>query len=105
MDDVSLADAKAHLSELIDRVEAGETINITRRGRPFARLTAVATLKRPVSAAMLQALTEAHRRWREIHADYERAHDGVHRALVFVRHAGELLARLRRDRGGGKGRG
>ena len=39
-----------------------------------------------------------HRRWREIHADYERAVDGVHRALVFVRHAGELLARLRRDR-------
>ena len=39
-----------------------------------------------------------HKRWREIHADYERALDGVHKALVFVRHAGELLSRLRRDR-------
>ena len=42
-----------------------------------------------------------HKRWREIHADYERALDGVHRALVFVRHAGELLSRLRRDRARG----
>ena len=36
---VSLADAKAHLSELIDRAEAGEAIDITRRGRPVVRLT------------------------------------------------------------------
>ena len=43
-----------------------------------------------------------HARWREIHADYERALDGVHRALVFVRHAGELLSRLRRDRAKGR---
>lgn len=39
-----------------------------------------------------------HRRWLEIHADYARALDGVHKALVFVRHAGLLLDRLRRDR-------
>jgi hypothetical protein len=47
----------------------------------------------------------AHDRWREIHADHERALDGVHRALVFARHAGKLLARLRRDRARGEGRG
>ena len=35
---VSLADAKSHLSELVDRAEAGEEIRITRRGRPVARL-------------------------------------------------------------------
>jgi prevent-host-death family protein len=39
---VNLADAKAHLSELVDRVEAGDSIDITRRGKPVARLTAVA---------------------------------------------------------------
>lgn len=38
MDSYSLADAKARLSELIDRVEAGETVEITRRGKPAARL-------------------------------------------------------------------
>jgi antitoxin (DNA-binding transcriptional repressor) of toxin-antitoxin stability system len=31
---VNLAHAKAHLSELIDRIENGEEVVITRRGRP-----------------------------------------------------------------------
>ena len=35
---ISLAEAKAHLSELIDRVESGEEIVITRRGRTVARM-------------------------------------------------------------------
>jgi prevent-host-death family protein len=39
MDTVSLAHAKAHLSALIDRVEAGETVTITRRGKEVARLS------------------------------------------------------------------
>ena len=57
MDAISLADAKAHLSELVDRVEAGDSIDITRRGKPVARLTAVARPRRRVDAAQLQALT------------------------------------------------
>lgn len=41
-------DAKARLSELLDRVEKGEQIVITRHGKPIARLyrRAVATLPR-----------------------------------------------------------
>lgn len=54
---ISLADAKAHLSELVDRVEAGDTIDITRRGKPVARLTAVERPRRAIDAAQLQALT------------------------------------------------
>jgi prevent-host-death family protein len=57
MDAVSLADAKAHLSALIDRVEAGESIEITRRGKPVARLTAATSPRKPVDLAMLQSLT------------------------------------------------
>ena len=38
MDDVALFDAKNRLSELIHRVEAGEEIAITRRGKVVARL-------------------------------------------------------------------
>ena len=34
----SVAEAKTRLSELLDRVEAGEEIVITRRGRPIARI-------------------------------------------------------------------
>jgi prevent-host-death family protein len=57
MDAINLADAKAHLSELVDRVEAGDSIDITRRGKPVARLTAVARPRRRIDRAMLEALT------------------------------------------------
>lgn len=57
MESVSLAKAKAHLSELIDRVEAGETVEITRRGRPAARLTPAATPRKPIDVDALAALT------------------------------------------------
>ena len=59
MDSVSLADAKARLSELIDRVEAGGTVEITRRGKPVARLTAAVKPREKVDAASLKALTDA----------------------------------------------
>ncbi|PST26991.1 type II toxin-antitoxin system Phd/YefM family antitoxin [Mesorhizobium plurifarium] len=58
MDAIKLADAKAHLSDLVDRVEAGDTIEITRRGKPVARLTAVASPRKRIDAALLQSLTE-----------------------------------------------
>lgn len=54
---VTLADAKAHLSELVDRVEAGDTIEITRRGRAVARLTAASHPRERIDAAALQSLT------------------------------------------------
>lgn len=59
MDAINLADAKAHLSELVDRVEAGDTIDITRRGKPVARLTAVARPRKRIERALLAALTAA----------------------------------------------
>lgn len=48
MSDVTVADAKAHLSELLYRIESGEEIVITRRGKPVARLTAVEPAKQPL---------------------------------------------------------
>lgn len=57
MDIITLAEAKAHLSELVDRVEAGDSIDITRRGKPVARLTAPERPRKRVDAALLQALT------------------------------------------------
>ena len=59
MEAVNLADAKAHLSELVDRVEAGDSIDITRRGKPVARLTAVAGPRKRIDAALLRSLTAA----------------------------------------------
>jgi prevent-host-death family protein len=57
MDAINPADAKAHLSELVDRVEAGGSIDITRRGKPVARLTAVSRPRKRIDAALLQSLT------------------------------------------------
>ena len=54
---INLADAKAHLSELVDRVEAGDTIDITRRGKAVARLSPVARPRKQIDMTMLQALT------------------------------------------------
>ena len=57
MDAISLADAKAHLSELVDRVEAGDSIDITRRGKPVARLTSAAKPRKRIDASLLQSPT------------------------------------------------
>jgi prevent-host-death family protein len=45
---VNLAQAKARLSELLDKVEHGEAVVITRHGRPVANLSAVAAPKQPL---------------------------------------------------------
>jgi prevent-host-death family protein len=59
MDAINLADAKTHLSELVDRVQGGDSIDITRRGKPVARLTAVARPRKPIDAELLRSLTAA----------------------------------------------
>ena len=59
MNTVSLADAKAHLSELVAQAASGEVVCITRRGKPVARLTAVHTPRRSVALETLRALTES----------------------------------------------
>ncbi len=38
MEIISVAQAKAHLSEILSKVEAGEEMQITRRGRVIARV-------------------------------------------------------------------
>jgi prevent-host-death family protein len=58
MKTVSLAEAKAHLSALVDETEAGETICITRHGKPVARLVPEARKLEQVRASELRALTD-----------------------------------------------
>lgn len=57
MTTVDLVDAKARLSELVDQVEAGDTIDITRHGKAIARLTPVAKPRKRIDASLLHALT------------------------------------------------
>ena len=58
MASVNLAEAKAHLSAWVARAEAGETVNIMRRGKPVARLVAAESAREKVDVAMLQALID-----------------------------------------------
>jgi len=43
---VNLAEAKAHLSELLDKAEAGENVIIPHHGKPVAHLSALSQPKR-----------------------------------------------------------
>ena len=52
---VNVAQAKTHLSELLDKVEAGEEVVITRHGRAVAHVRSVSRPKRPL-AQMLDDL-------------------------------------------------
>ena len=57
MHSISVAEAKAHLSKILNQVEAGEEIVITRRGLPIARIEPVKqSLKAMESLAEFRAL-------------------------------------------------
>jgi len=58
MPNVNLGDAKAHLSKLVDRAAAGDTVRITRRGKPVAQITAVQTPRRRIDLSALRAMTD-----------------------------------------------
>ncbi len=73
MPTINLADAKSHLSALVDRVEAGESVDITRRGKPVARLAAIPHARKPVDVGRLRALTDSLPAQAESAADLVRA--------------------------------
>jgi prevent-host-death family protein len=72
MGSISLAEAKACLSELVERAGGGETVCITRRGKPVAQITAVETPRKRVDIAALRAMTDAMPPQRESARDFIR---------------------------------
>ena len=52
----SIAEAKARLSELLKRAEAGEEIVITRRGEAVATLAPISVERKPPDWARIDAL-------------------------------------------------
>lgn len=58
MADISLTDAKAHLSNLVDRALGGETVRITRRGEPVVQIGLLDRQPAPIDLASLRALTD-----------------------------------------------
>jgi prevent-host-death family protein len=59
MADVTLANAKAHLSALVERAARGELVRITRRGKAIAQITAINQPRKPVDVAALRTLTDS----------------------------------------------
>ncbi len=64
---VGAFDAKTHLSALLDRVEAGESITITRHGTPVARL--VGAKSQVADPNLLARREEAWRRFDDLTKD------------------------------------
>ncbi|HTU52717.1 MAG TPA: type II toxin-antitoxin system prevent-host-death family antitoxin [Acetobacteraceae bacterium] len=56
MGNVSIADAKAHLSELVERAAAGETVRITRRGKPVAQIVAAEAPRKRIDITAVRAM-------------------------------------------------
>ena len=63
MGSVNLATAKAQFSELINKVESGEEVVITRHGRPVARVVPATPVKQPVPLERLAALRKSLPPW------------------------------------------
>ena len=59
MKTVSIAEAKAHLSELVDGVISGENVTITRRGKPVVEMIAPTAARKPIDIAALKALADS----------------------------------------------
>ena len=74
---VGIFEAKTRLSELLERVERGEDVVITRRGAPIARLAALAGRPRKIDLEQVFAEAAAARKslpktsWIELKHDRE----------------------------------
>ncbi len=67
-----LADAKAHLSELVDRAQSGETVSITKHGKAVAQLGPAMPGRKPISFIDLQGLTNRQPRQSDSAGDFIR---------------------------------
>ena len=64
MDTINLTQAKARLSELLDKVEAGQEIVITRRGKAVAHLSPATGPRKPLPLGELAAFRASMQRLR-----------------------------------------
>jgi len=56
MERIGIYDARARLSELVERVEAGEEVVLTRHGRPVVRMVAASTKPEKSGAATVKRI-------------------------------------------------
>ena len=56
---IGVYDAKTHLAKLLDEVEKGESVTITRHGRPVAKLVPVPGRRKRSVAEVIAAIRES----------------------------------------------
>jgi prevent-host-death family protein len=56
MESYSIADAKARFSEVVERAQAGETVDITKRGKLVAKVVPVEQPREPINVDALERL-------------------------------------------------
>ncbi len=81
MQSAGACEAKTHLSRLLDRVARGESLTITRHGRPVARLVPVANESRERARKASQRILE--RRARLGRASISELFDSIHEGHQF----------------------
>ncbi len=69
MREVQASEAKVHLAGLLDAVEGGETIVITRHGRPIARIVPEPSRRREEIDAAIASIHALHRHTGRISLD------------------------------------
>lgn len=69
---INLAEAKAHLSELVSEAAAGDTVQILRRGKPVAQLSAARKQLKRIDAAALKEITDRIPRQQQSAGDFVR---------------------------------
>jgi prevent-host-death family protein len=76
MTQVNIHDAKTHLSRLLEQVEAGEEVVISRAGRPIARLVAYRALAKPRRPGAWKGRVRIAPDFDELPAEIKRAFSG-----------------------------
>jgi prevent-host-death family protein len=69
MREIQASEAKVHLPRILDEVERGETIVITRHGRPIARIVPEAQRRQAEIDAAIGTIKELRRRTGKITAE------------------------------------
>jgi prevent-host-death family protein len=72
MRSVNIAEAKAHLSELVESAAQGETVCIMRRGKPVARLVPANAPRKRLDVKALRTLTASMPKQKETAGDFVR---------------------------------
>ncbi len=63
MERVGIYDAKAHLSEIVERVESGSEVIITRRGKAVARIVPMQTPTKDRRTLAAKRIRELRAKW------------------------------------------